>query len=58
MRKSRTPGSVRGVFGNGYPYRDIIDRSQEFSHLLFRKLFSAITLQVFLITCPEVGNCT
>lgn len=23
MRKSRTPGSVRGVFGNGYPYRDI-----------------------------------
>ncbi|RXX71254.1 hypothetical protein DD590_14055 [Klebsiella pneumoniae] len=24
MRKSRTPGSVRGVSGNGYPYRDII----------------------------------
>ena len=23
MRKSRTPGSVRGVSGNGYPYRDI-----------------------------------
>ncbi len=23
VRKSRTPGSVRGVFGNGYPYRDI-----------------------------------
>lgn len=22
MRKSRTPGSVRGVSGNGYPYRD------------------------------------
>ncbi|MBQ5304310.1 DNA polymerase V subunit UmuD, partial [Klebsiella pneumoniae] len=22
-RKSRTPGSVRGVSGNGYPYRDI-----------------------------------
>ena len=24
MRKSRTPGSVRGVSGNGYPYRDNI----------------------------------
>ena len=24
MRKSRTPGSVRGVSGNGYPYRDMI----------------------------------
>ena len=24
MRKSRTPGSVRGVSGNGYPYRDIM----------------------------------
>lgn len=24
MRKSRTPGSVRGVSGNGYPYRDIL----------------------------------
>lgn len=24
MRKSRTPGSVRGVSGNGYPYRDSI----------------------------------
>ncbi len=23
VRKSRTPGSVRGVSGNGYPYRDI-----------------------------------
>ncbi|MDU6089286.1 MAG: helix-turn-helix domain-containing protein [Klebsiella pneumoniae] len=23
MRKSRTPGSVRGVSGNGYPYRDV-----------------------------------
>lgn len=23
MRKSRTPGSVRGVSGNGYPYRGI-----------------------------------
>ncbi|PVW57376.1 hypothetical protein B4U25_45520, partial [Klebsiella pneumoniae] len=22
VRKSRTPGSVRGVSGNGYPYRD------------------------------------
>src|SRR5215471_17239097 len=22
VRKSRTPGSVRGVFGNGHPYRD------------------------------------
>ena len=26
VRKSRTPGSVRGVSGNGYPYRDIIMR--------------------------------
>lgn len=25
MRKSRTPGSVRGVSGNGYPYRDIFN---------------------------------
>ncbi len=25
VRKSRTPGSVRGVSGNGYPYRDIDD---------------------------------
>ncbi len=25
MRKSRTPGSVRGVSGNGYPYRDEIN---------------------------------
>ena len=25
MRKSRTPGSVRGVSGNGYPYRDIVN---------------------------------
>ena len=24
VRKSRTPGSVRGVSGNGYPYRDIL----------------------------------
>lgn len=24
VRKSRTPGSVRGVSGNGYPYRDMI----------------------------------
>lgn len=24
VRKSRTPGSVRGVSGNGYPYRDKI----------------------------------
>ncbi|KTG67308.1 hypothetical protein K25_10780, partial [Klebsiella pneumoniae] len=24
VRKSRTPGSVRGVSGNGYPYRDVI----------------------------------
>lgn len=23
VRKSRTPGSVRGVSGNGYPYRDV-----------------------------------
>lgn len=23
VRKSRTPGSVRGVSGNGYPYRGI-----------------------------------
>lgn len=28
MRKSRTPGSVRGVSGNGYPYRDITDYGQ------------------------------
>ncbi len=42
--KSRTPGSVRGVSGNGYPYRDIILRRPFFSshlvavvcnHLLF-----------------------
>ena len=26
MRKSRTPGSVRGVSGNGYPYRDVYRR--------------------------------
>lgn len=26
VRKSRTPGSVRGVSGNGYPYRDIMDQ--------------------------------
>ncbi|CAB5626243.1 Uncharacterised protein [Klebsiella pneumoniae] len=25
VRKSRTPGSVRGVSGNGYPYRDIFN---------------------------------
>nr|AWM64002.1 D-alanyl-D-alanine carboxypeptidase [Klebsiella pneumoniae] len=25
MRKSRTPGSVRGVSGNGYPYRDMFN---------------------------------
>ena len=24
VRKSRTPGSVRGVSGNGYPYRDML----------------------------------
>ncbi|MES0607237.1 hypothetical protein ABUJ19_28175, partial [Klebsiella pneumoniae] len=24
VRKSRTPGSVRGVSGNGYPYRDAL----------------------------------
>ena len=28
MRKSRTPGSVRGVSGNGYPYRDKFDRGK------------------------------
>ncbi|OWQ15406.1 hypothetical protein CEJ97_22985, partial [Klebsiella pneumoniae] len=27
VRKSRTPGSVRGVSGNGYPYRDILQAS-------------------------------
>lgn len=31
MRKSRTPGSVRGVSGNGYPYRDrFIKRSDQY----------------------------
>ncbi len=35
VRKSRTPGSVRGVSGNGYPYRDIFMRgpSWVFHHL-------------------------
>lgn len=28
VRKSRTPGSVRGVSGNGYPYRDIFRWSE------------------------------
>ncbi|NBZ57982.1 hypothetical protein GFB98_20795 [Klebsiella pneumoniae] len=28
MRKSRTPGSVRGVSGNGYPYRDICEEGR------------------------------
>lgn len=32
MRKSRTPGSVRGVSGNGYPYRDIM-HSQNLLHM-------------------------
>ncbi|MEM5655894.1 hypothetical protein AAFA10_25310, partial [Klebsiella pneumoniae] len=27
VRKSRTPGSVRGVSGNGYPYRDISEKT-------------------------------
>lgn len=30
MRKSRTPGSVRGVSGNGYPYRDIKKKHEIF----------------------------
>ncbi|WP_223862142.1 hypothetical protein, partial [Klebsiella quasivariicola] len=29
VRKSRTPGSVRGVSGNGYPYRDISVRGKD-----------------------------
>ncbi|MEW9359420.1 hypothetical protein AB1392_20070, partial [Klebsiella pneumoniae] len=29
VRKSRTPGSVRGVSGNGYPYRDIFARGKD-----------------------------
>ena len=29
MRKSRTPGSVRGVSGNGYPYRDSFNEGED-----------------------------
>ncbi len=32
VRKSRTPGSVRGVSGNGYPYRDISEKDMRSSH--------------------------
>jgi hypothetical protein len=29
VRKSRTPGSVRGVLGNGHPYRDTHGRRRK-----------------------------
>lgn len=40
MRKSRTPGSVRGVSGNGYPYRDIL--------LTLRLMFSGVNTEYFV----------
>lgn len=33
MRKSRTPGSVRGVSGNGYPYRDILSSFRNYNQI-------------------------
>jgi len=35
VRKSRTPGSVRGVSGNGYPYRDIFWTNPPLSSILY-----------------------
>lgn len=35
MRKSRTPGSVRGVSGNGYPYRDIFSTKLRSPSILY-----------------------
>ena len=39
VRKSRTPGSVRGVSGNGYPYRETLYT------ILCKCLFSEVTVQ-------------
>ncbi|WP_440104513.1 hypothetical protein, partial [Klebsiella pneumoniae] len=51
VRKSRTPGSVRGVSGNGYPYRD-----NEFCYMrgvIFREksgLFKTVTKTIVFDT--------
>ncbi|PBD40939.1 hypothetical protein CK247_15660, partial [Klebsiella pneumoniae] len=41
VRKSRTPGSVRGVSGNGYPYRDVYRRSEHASTVRHRHAVAA-----------------
>ncbi|MBL2179552.1 hypothetical protein ELI78_29035, partial [Klebsiella pneumoniae] len=48
VRKSRTPGSVRGVSGNGYPYRDIILRRPFF--------FQVILLPLSVTICCSCKN--
>ncbi|OZJ45737.1 hypothetical protein CEO98_23915, partial [Klebsiella pneumoniae] len=47
VRKSRTPGSVRGVSGNGYPYRDIYQRADHASTVRHRRGFPRVGIAQF-----------
>ncbi|OSC45886.1 hypothetical protein DM060_09920 [Klebsiella pneumoniae] len=59
MRKSRTPGSVRGVSGNGYPYRDIytIVTPPSQTETLHKRLFYARSgMDKHHFTCNSSGS--
>ena len=58
MRKSRTPGSVRGVSGNGYPYRDIAATDRRCSKICITGEAAAFPGHPYCVAMPQAPDHT